>query len=348
MPGSPNDSDIEEALRNAVQSLYEAGNVTVKLARAAAEEQLGLDDGFLKSDGAWKNRSSEIIKTMAAELQESPVKPTTTAKAQTKPTPSKKRSKGAVEKPSKRRKRESSESEHDPEEDPAMVSDSGLESPAPAKTKPLTKQRISATKKPQSDSSELSEHADVDENSEDDNGGNAATNNTADSESELSDVIDEPAPRRKRTSGAAKTPKQSGKAAKAKPKKTGKDAELPPDETEIKRLQSWLVKCGIRKLWGKELKPYETNKAKIKHLKGMLEDAGMTGRYSNEKASAIKEARELAADLEAVKEGNKQWGEDKAKASASDESEEDAPPPPPRRSVTSRFVDFGDEDSDEE
>jgi len=34
----------------------------------------------------------------------------------------------------------------------------------------------------------------------------------------------------------------------------------------------------------------------------------MSGRYSNEKAAQIKEARELAADIEAVQEGNERWG----------------------------------------
>ena len=70
------------------------------------------------------------------------------------------------------------------------------------------------------------------------------------------------------------------------------------------------MKCGIRKVWGKELKPYETSRAKIKHLKEMLTDAGMTGRFSVEKASQIKEARELAADIEAVQEGAERWGAD--------------------------------------
>ena len=85
---------------------------------------------------------------------------------------------------------------------------------------------------------------------------------------------------------------------------------MDPDDAEIKRLQGWLVKCGIRKMWWKELKPYESSKAKIKHLKDMLADAGMTGRYSIEKATQIKEARELAADIEAVKEGAERWGKD--------------------------------------
>lgn len=70
------------------------------------------------------------------------------------------------------------------------------------------------------------------------------------------------------------------------------------------------MKCGIRKVWGKELKPYESPKAKVKHLKEMLTDAGMTGRYSVEKANQIKEARELAADIEAVQEGAERWGAD--------------------------------------
>lgn len=43
----------------------------------------------------------------------------------------------------------------------------------------------------------------------------------------------------------------------------------------------------------------------------MLSDAGMTGRYSIEKASQIKEERELKADIEAVKEGAERWGTEK-------------------------------------
>ena len=81
-----------------------------------------------------------------------------------------------------------------------------------------------------------------------------------------------------------------------------------PDQAEIKRLQGWLIKCGIRKFWSKELAPYDTPKTKIKHLKQMLAEAGMTGRYSQEKAKQIREERELKQDLEMVQEGAKQWG----------------------------------------
>ena len=127
------------------------------------------------------------------------------------------------------------------------------------------------------------------------------------SESEMSVVLDEaPKPRGKRKSSELdKGPSKK----KSKPSKAPK-AEVPtdPDAEEIKRLSGWLVKCGIRKMWYKELQPYDTPKAKIQHLKEMLAEAGMTGRYSLEKASQIREERELKADLDAVQAGNKQWG----------------------------------------
>jgi len=161
-----------------------------------------------------------------------------------------------------------------------------------------------------------------------------------DSESEMSDVKDEPIPQRKRQQNdTASTKSRAKPAAKTESKsKASTKSEATPDEAEIKRLQGWLMKCGIRKLWGKELAPCGTAKAKIKHLKGMLKEAGMEGRYSVDKANAIKERRELAADLEAVTEGNKNWGKD------SEEDDRAAA----KRKVASRFVDFGDdgEDSD--
>ena len=145
-----------------------------------------------------------------------------------------------------------------------------------------------------------------------------------DSESELSVLLDEePKPKKVRKSSEP-VEKASKKAKTLKPKA---DVDVDPDAEEIKRLQGWLVKCGIRKLWGKELKPYETPKAKIKHLKDMLSDAGMTGRYSQEKATQVKEARELAADIEAVKEGAERWGK------GNEDSDDDGGNKPKRRVV---------------
>lgn len=156
------------------------------------------------------------------------------------------------------------------------------------------------------------EIASVDDEGEDDASATKtiAPVNGNDSESDMSVLIDEPPTKKKRQkksppakASKAKTTTKSMPAAKKETK------EVTPDDEEIKRLQGWLVKCGVRKVWGKELKPFETPKAKIAHLKSLLTDVGMTGRYSTEKASQIKEQRELAADLAAVTDFDKKWGQ---------------------------------------
>ena len=120
-------------------------------------------------------------------------------------------------------------------------------------------------------------------------------------------MLDEPAKSKRNSQGTDKNVKSKAPKKAAAPRSRSSPG-LPPEDAEIKRLQGYLVQCGIRKLWGKELKPYESPKAKIKHLRQMLEDAGMKGRFSMEKAREIKERRELAADIEAVQEGAERWG----------------------------------------
>ncbi|OBT89971.1 hypothetical protein VE02_01568 [Pseudogymnoascus sp. 03VT05] len=121
-----------------------------------------------------------------------------------------------------------------------------------------------------------------------------------DSDSALSVLIDEP----------PKRSKSGSKSAKPSTSKTPKPAAaVSPADAEIKTLQSQLVKCGIRKIWQFELKDYgDDSKAKIRHLKGMLKEVGMEGRFSEARAREIKEMRELAQDVEAVTEGAKLWG----------------------------------------
>ena len=118
------------------------------------------------------------------------------------------------------------------------------------------------------------------------------------SESEMSVLIDEPLKKKGRSKGRLKTPDSTkpGKENKQPPamnhKRKSNAEEAPdPDQEEIKRLQGWLVKCGIRKMWWKELQPFETPREKITHLKDMLTEAGMVGRYSQEKAAHIREER---------------------------------------------------------
>lgn len=121
------------------------------------------------------------------------------------------------------------------------------------------------------------------------------------SDSEMSVLIDEePKTKKSRTSTSAvgKSTKKTSKAkAAAKPQ-----ANLSPEEMEMKTLQGQLKMCGVNKIWGFELKQFgEDNKAKIRHLKGMLKEIGLEGRFSKDKADEIKERRELMADIEAIK-----------------------------------------------
>ncbi|KAI5363968.1 Putative HIRA-interacting protein [Septoria linicola] len=196
------------------------------------------------------------------------------------------------------------------------------------------------------DESELSE-APKDEKSN----GNGKVPTPEDDESDMSVLIDEP-PKKKRGRKASTEPKAKAKGSTVKATTTKRKAageELRPDEEEVKRLQGWLVKCGIRKLWHRELVDCSTTKAKIKHLKDMLEEAGMTGRYSNEKAKDIKESRELAAELEATQEYAKKWGQDKD-AGSGDESDAGAQVSEEELKPATRkpkgLVDFGDSGDD--
>ncbi|KAK6596976.1 hypothetical protein H4I96_09628 [Botrytis cinerea] len=141
-----------------------------------------------------------------------------------------------------------------------------------------------------------------------------AAGNESDS-SAMSVVLDGPLTtksRAKKSKSTSSKLSKTTKAAKPKAAKAKTTAELSPNEQLIKTLQSQLVKCGIRKIWAFELKKYETENEKIKHLKSMLTEIGMTGRFSEGRAREIKEMRELQADLEAVKEGEKAWGMDRS------------------------------------
>jgi hypothetical protein len=128
------------------------------------------------------------------------------------------------------------------------------------------------------------------------------------SDSDMSSLIDD-IPKPKKTKNVKASTTKAEKPTKSKiTKGKAKDESLDPKDAEIKSLQGWLLKCGVRKLWHKELAPYDTQKEKIAHLKQMLKDVGMGGRYSQEKARQIKEQRELAADLEAVQDFSKHFG----------------------------------------
>ncbi|EZF25446.1 hypothetical protein H112_02244 [Trichophyton rubrum D6] len=313
--GLPSAEAIEQGLRATVAKIYKSGNLdelTVKRVRLATEKILGLEQGVLKAHAEWKQKSDEIIKD-EVEIQENP--PPTSTAAPTKPR-SKKRVSPETQKASKPvKKRKKATSVQSKEDSSSMSSEE--RGPKPVSNK--------KSKAPPVKVSRYKNVTKVDTESEEENSGQSddgkgvacepkatskatkAADAEGDSESEMSVLIDEEPKPKRRESAARITELGKGKKTKSE-KKRKETVPEDPDQAEIKRLQGWLVKCGIRKVWGRELMGCSTPKEKICHLKSMLKDAGMDGRYSIEKANRIREDRELKADLEAAQEGAKKWG----------------------------------------
>ncbi|KAL4956432.1 hypothetical protein BDW69DRAFT_83814 [Aspergillus filifer] len=291
----PSDKKLERALRDAVAKIFKTGKteeLTVKRVRLAAEKALQIDEGFFKSTGNWKARSDQIIKD-EVEIQDAAPQGFGDDKQEDKenaaPPPSDtgkapKRAKPKAAPTSRKRRKTSPESD--------------VESDIESEESKSTKAKSEPSEEKVSDDSDGATKPEEEEDAGDGSG------------SEMSVVLDEE-PQPKRQPQKKSTDKAPAKGKKKAPAKA-KDTDADPNQAEIKRLQGWLIKCGIRKMWARELAPYDTPKAKIKHLKDMLKDAGMEGRYSLEKARQIKEERELREDLEMVQEGAKRWGKDTA------------------------------------
>lgn len=278
------DNALESALRRVIKDHNKSGSndaISVNDVRTKAEERLKLQTGFFKSE-AWKAKSKRIIHD---EIDIQGGSDGSTAKKRS-PSP-----------PKPPRKKAKLEIQEDPEDSTALSEppDSEDVSPPPKSKKPSEKPVKKAAPK-----QEPSKAVESDEDMPDPTISKPSKPMEDDS-SDLSSVLDEPVSKKRSKSTESKTKAKSTRS---------KTTESDPNTEEIKRLQGWLVKCGIRKVWGKELKPFDTPKAKINHLKSLLSDVGMTGRYSNEKAAAIKEERELQADLDAVQEGNEKWGKE--------------------------------------
>jgi hypothetical protein len=350
----PADSEIEQCLRRIVRDALEKDeNITTNSVRSKGETQLGLDAGFFKDNADWKARSKNII-SAAVDEPESPEAPKKKPAAKAKPKPAAKagtkRKSDEAQPKSKRQKKAAPPVSEDDEEGDGD-GDDDEEQPKASSSK-RSKKAASDDEEPELDGEEpfntgkCDEEEDVQPKEPDVKAESTATangNTVEDDESDLSSVIDDPPPKKKRQKKSS-SPATEGKG-KSKEKKAAKPAkELSPDEEEIKRLQGWLLKCGIRKIWAIELKKLDTNKAKIKHLKKMLEDIGMTGRYSMEKARQIKESRELAVELEAAKEFNQKWGQKGSGDEDEDDEdeEEEKKDAPPRRLKPRGLIDFGD------
>ncbi|KAL6240128.1 hypothetical protein BDW75DRAFT_197035 [Aspergillus navahoensis] len=298
------DKELERALRETVAKIFKTGRMeelTVKRVRLAAEKTLQLEEGFFKSNGDWKARSDMIIKD-EVEVQDAAVQKSGDAidvkneSAKTLPSKPTKRTKPKTSSASRKRRKTSTGSDVNSEVDDEDTENVGT-----------TETKSKAAGNAESSLSEEKVVGDSDASNENTKSSKQRAEGTGDSDSEMSVVLDEePQPKRQRQKKNTGATSEKRKKAPTK----AKDADVDPNQAEIKRLQGWLIKCGIRKMWARELAPYDTPKAKITHLKDMLKDVGMEGRYSLEKARQIKEERELREDLEMVQEGAKRWGKD--------------------------------------
>ncbi|KAI1945584.1 hypothetical protein LOZ12_002373 [Ophidiomyces ophidiicola] len=345
----PDEASLKKALQDAVARIFKSGkmeDLTVKRVRLAAEKSLGLQEGFYKGDAIWKAKSDTVIKDEVEaqeRLQEqkekkrkatAPEKPSTSSKAKQA-----KRIPGNAKEGARKKRKQTTPSENE-EELPSPLRDMeetlvGVSKKASRPTKP-EKVQDKNVKEPTPVKDSISEQEDTKSEPDEEPKHIGTRDDEPASESEMSVVLDEaPKPKKKRETA----PKKS--KSKTKTPALNKDANLDPDQAEIKRLQGWLIKCGIRKMWARELAPFDTSKAKIRHLKDMLKDAGMDGRYSLEKARVIREERELKADLETVQEGAKRWGK-------KDSGDEEAGGPSTRRRLARGFRSLGFLDDDDD
>ncbi|KAK4073925.1 hypothetical protein Trihar35433_3399 [Trichoderma harzianum] len=346
---APSAAQLKEALIEGTREVYSAepDGTSVNKVRRRVEEKLGLEDGFFTSE-TWKQKSKTIIKEQVDKLLEEDasepkyesdskvgIKRQSSEIESPQPKRQKKTSRAAKKKeesdvdeaPKKESSTKSKKlvSRRKAEVDDSDDQDAKLEgSPSPARNrKRSTKEEskdelkhnlsseggnatikkqetpgdeIKPPVKDQPDSGAEETKADVKDESKPE----------VNEEDEYSDVIDEPPPT-KRKRGEKKEISSKPKASKPAAKKDATPDD--PKDAEIKKLQSQLTKCGIRKLWHIELKQYGENAgAKIRHLKKMLADIGMDGRFSESKAREIKEMRELQADVEAAQEMDRLWG----------------------------------------
>ncbi|KAJ2539085.1 hypothetical protein EV175_006387 [Coemansia sp. RSA 1933] len=133
------------------------------------------------------------------------------------------------------------------------------------------------------------------------NKGADSDDNESDEENMDSDSMDVSDSKTKASIKRKPTETQSPpKPKRAKATSANKDISAG-SKTTIDNLKSYVNKCGLRKVWSKEL--IGMNAAQqIRHLKKLLEELGMEGRPTVEKCKKIKAKRELQAELAAMNE----------------------------------------------
>ncbi|CAG8607801.1 43464_t:CDS:2, partial [Gigaspora margarita] len=95
-----------------------------------------------------------------------------------------------------------------------------------------------------------------------------------------------------------------------KKRKTKKEKSAPTvssnndGETTIKELKAFIFKCGVRKVWSRELAGCDSISSQISKLNKILRDLGIKGRPTLEKCKKVRQRRELEAELNSMDVGN--------------------------------------------
>ncbi|KZT51940.1 hypothetical protein CALCODRAFT_512376 [Calocera cornea HHB12733] len=269
--------------------------VTNKSVRRQVEQQLGLEEGVsdeykkeLKDAVNWALENDEPIPPPPPSVPKKKLSKDLKRKADSEdaqPVKKPRSSEGERPKAVKRKPRAARVESEEPEGSEELGE---LPVPSPKKPAPKPKEEKPATKPKEEKPSDPPKKVDDL------------------SDTELSSVYDEPAPKRGRKSKAS----GAGEGAKQPKIKRGKkdvDAPASSTEEEVVRLKKFVTACGVRKVWSKEhsgLSPAE----QVRHLRTLLSQLGMSGRMSIEKARKIRQQRELAQEIEDVVEYEKARG----------------------------------------
>ncbi|UKZ49803.1 hypothetical protein TrVGV298_004056 [Trichoderma virens] len=319
---APSAAQLKEALIKGTREVYSAepDGTSVNKVRRHVEEKLGLDDSFFTSE-AWKQKSKTIIKEQVDKLLEEDA---SEPKYESDSKVGIKRQSSEIESPQPKRRKKTS--------GPAKKKEESDVDEAPKKESSIKSKKLVSRRKAEADDSD-------DQGTKLEESPSPARNRKRSKKEESEDELKHDASSKGNSAPAKKQETPGGEikpSVKAQPdsgaeeaKPDAKDEPQPevneedeysdqlkkdatpddPKDAEIKKLQSQLAKCGIRKLWHIELKQHGDNAgAKIRHLKKMLADIGMDGRFSEAKAREIKEMRELQADVEAAQEMDRLWG----------------------------------------
>lgn len=82
-----------------------------------------------------------------------------------------------------------------------------------------------------------------------------------------------------------------------------KNTRLSMQGEKLKKLKSYVLKCGARKVWKKELEGLDIN-ASISKVQSILKGIGVDGRPSIKKCAEAKKRREHQSELLAVDQSN--------------------------------------------